>query len=162
MLVSSANKTDNAFLFKTTGRSLMYKRNNVGPNTEPPHIILTDMITVIISVPRQYKSLSSYFAIFSITPFSVPVRSNYHPHNIFHTRNKTCKIMGDFMFQQRCCRKLMSSEIWGCFFVNCFQRFERPRRLYLRSQAVQVAPWFWRWVLFRRSSHTEKAYVYRT
>jgi hypothetical protein len=35
MLVSSANKTGNAFLFKTAGRSLMYKRNSVGPNMEP-------------------------------------------------------------------------------------------------------------------------------
>jgi len=35
MLVSTANKTGIAFLFMTAGKSFMYKRNSVGPNTEP-------------------------------------------------------------------------------------------------------------------------------
>ena len=34
-LVFSANKTGIAFLFMTAGKSFMYKRNSVGPSTEP-------------------------------------------------------------------------------------------------------------------------------
>jgi len=35
MLVSLANETGIAFLFITAGKSFMYKRKSVGPNTEP-------------------------------------------------------------------------------------------------------------------------------
>jgi len=35
MLVSSANEAGIAFLFMTAGKSFMYKRKSVGPNTEP-------------------------------------------------------------------------------------------------------------------------------
>jgi len=35
MLVSSANKTGIAFLFMTADKSFVYKRNSVGPSTEP-------------------------------------------------------------------------------------------------------------------------------
>jgi len=35
MSASSANRTGIAFLFITADKSFMYKRNGVGPNTEP-------------------------------------------------------------------------------------------------------------------------------
>jgi hypothetical protein len=37
MLVSLANKTGIVFLFMTAGKSFMYERNSVGPNTETCH-----------------------------------------------------------------------------------------------------------------------------
>jgi hypothetical protein len=49
MLVSSANRIGIAFLFVSVGKSFMYKRNSVGPDTEPcgiPCLILDQSETV--------------------------------------------------------------------------------------------------------------------
>jgi len=51
MLASSTNKTGIAFLFMTAGKSFMYKRNSVGPNTEPcdtPCLIVAQFEIVIL------------------------------------------------------------------------------------------------------------------
>jgi len=49
--VSSANKTDIAFVLITAGKSFMYKRKSVGHNTEPcgtPCLILAQFETVVL------------------------------------------------------------------------------------------------------------------
>jgi hypothetical protein len=46
-----ANKTDIAFLFMTAGKSFMYKRNSVGPSTEPcgtPCLIIAQFETAVL------------------------------------------------------------------------------------------------------------------
>jgi hypothetical protein len=51
MLVSSANRTGSAFFFMIADKSFMYKRNSVGPNTEPfgtPLSILAQFETVVL------------------------------------------------------------------------------------------------------------------
>jgi len=56
MLVSLANKTGIAFLFMTADKSFMYKRNSVGPSTEPcgtPYLIIANL-------KQQYCELFYY------------------------------------------------------------------------------------------------------
>jgi hypothetical protein len=51
MLVLSANKTGIAFLFMITGKSFTYKRNSVGPSTEPcgtPCLIVAQFETALL------------------------------------------------------------------------------------------------------------------
>jgi len=48
--MSSAKKTGIAFLFMTVGKSFMYKRNSVGPSTEPcgtPCLIIAQFETAV-------------------------------------------------------------------------------------------------------------------
>jgi hypothetical protein len=86
-LVLSADKAGIAFLFMTAGKSFMYKRNSVGPSTEPcgsPCFIVAHFETAVLRfvllsfrtrwyLPLMYDLKSSlplpiipYFSIFYI------------------------------------------------------------------------------------------------
>ena len=62
MLVSSANRTGIAFLFMTAGKQFVYKRNSVGPSTEPwgtPCLIIaqleaTELWFVLLSIRTRW------------------------------------------------------------------------------------------------------------
>jgi hypothetical protein len=66
MHVSSANKTGIAFLFMTNGNSFMYKRNSVGPNTEP--------CGTPCLITAQFETKDLWFALsFVMTRWYLPV-----------------------------------------------------------------------------------------
>lgn len=124
------------------------------------------------AIAGEYKNHEApLFAIFSITLHPVPVRSKYLPHHnlplswetiLLHTCNKTCKIMGDFRFQQVLQKIHVFWNLTLRFCVNRFRRFERPYCLYIRCQAVQVGCLTLKLERYLDYIHTEKTSGHRT